>query len=392
MRVLHVISGLDPAQGGPVSALMGLAKALKSHALDVEVISNFTTSGPPATFDELTQAGIPVFGIGPMRGRFSCRRLAWQVLRERIAAADVVHIHGLWEEVQHQASVVARRCHKPYILRPCGMLDPWALQQGGWKKRLYMAMRTRRDLNRACCLHFTSLAEQAQVSGLGLQSRSLVLPNGISLSHQLPVARDGSFRTLLGIPPDRPLVAFLGRVHPGKGVEYLIPAMARMQSTQTVLAIIGPDATDFGTRMKAQASQLGLGDRVRFVGALQGEQKWKALADADLFSLPSEHENFGIAVVEALAAGTPVVISDQVAIWREIVEGGVGAAVPLTPERLAEELDRWILNQDLRLRAAAKARSFALERYDWDHIARRWCEEYRAMTAHHLLPQSRRGA
>jgi glycosyltransferase involved in cell wall biosynthesis len=146
-----------------------------------------------------------------------------------------------------------------------------------------------------------------------------------------------------------------------------------------VLVIVGPDADGYGDEIRALAKQHGVVDRLLFTGMLRGRNRIEAFVDADLFALPSYQENFGISVVEALASGCPVLISDQVNIHREIAAGGVGGVVPTEVEPLARELGRWIGDESLRRAAGARGPAFVRERYDWNRIAEHWAAHYASL-------------
>jgi glycosyltransferase involved in cell wall biosynthesis len=148
-----------------------------------------------------------------------------------------------------------------------------------------------------------------------------------------------------------------------------------------MLVVAGPDPTGYGATIKSLAEAAGVADRIVYTGMIEGAEKLAALHDADLLAAPSYHENFGLAVIEALACGTPVVISDQVNLHPEIAAAGVGGVVPLDVERLARELDRWLADESLRQSAARRAHAFVRERYDWDGIARRWVGHYEHLCA-----------
>src|SRR2546426_6223596 len=132
MRIVHIISNLDPRSGGPTTALLGLAAAQRRAGLDVEVISTFTPQHNPDIAQQLEAANVKVHLIGPVHGRLGRHPQLAPTLTQIIAGKDMVHIHALWEEIQHQAAVAARRAGAPYIFRPCGMLDPWSLSQSRW--------------------------------------------------------------------------------------------------------------------------------------------------------------------------------------------------------------------------------------------------------------------
>lgn len=380
IHVLHVLSGIDSRQGGPAVALVGLATAQAELGMRVSVLVTYSEGDDLSRADELRARQIDVTLVGPASGALMRHRRLYAAAKECTGAADVLHIHALWEEIQHAAALTAKRMGKPYFMRPCGMLDPWSLSQSKWKKRAYLAWRLRSDLNGATGVHFTAELERESASNLRLRAPALVEPNGLSLDEFSELPPPDTFRSRFSIPAERPLLLFLGRIHQKKGLDYLLPAFAAMEDRRSLLAIAGPDDSGYAREMQELANQLGVADRVFFAGMLRGADRVAALSDADLFVLPSRQENFGIAVVEALAAGTPVLISDQVNIYREIVAAGGGAAVPLGVEPLTVELNRWMADSALREAAGARGRAFAFRNYDWRAIAARWQDHYAAAT------------
>jgi len=374
VNVLHVVSNLDPASGGPAEALRGLATAQAEAGLSVRVLSTWTRGADLGFADQLRAAGVSVQLFGPCYRPFDWRPGLGRAVEAAVRSADVVHIHALWESVQHKAASAAHRWGRPYIFRPCGMLDPWSLSQGRWKKRAYLWLRLRTDLNRAAALHFTTAIERDLVAPLGLTAPATVEPNGIHPDEFRDLPPRAEFRAVHSIPADARLLLFLGRVHPKKGLGLFPPALAALPGVHLVVA--GPDHDGCGNQVRRQAEELGVADRVRFVGMLRGQEKLAAFAAADLFVLPSHQENFGNAVVEALAVGLPVVISDQVNLWPDVRDAGVGGVVPLRVDALTDELRRWLTAPELRAEAGRKAISWVRERYDWAAIARRWVGHY----------------
>ncbi len=194
MRVLHVISSLDPRAGGPSSALLGLATAQARAGLRVAVAGTWSQGESTTLADQMSAGGVSLRLIGPCGGKLKRHPDLGRVILDSAAAADVIHIHALWEEIQHQAARTAGRRGVPYIFRPCGMLDPWSLAQSRWKKRLYLAWRLRRDLNEASLLHFTSQTERDLTRPLKLRSPSAVIPNGVQLEEFENLPPRGGFR------------------------------------------------------------------------------------------------------------------------------------------------------------------------------------------------------
>jgi glycosyltransferase involved in cell wall biosynthesis len=381
MRVLHVLSGIDPRVGGPVAALVGLAEAQVSLGLRVSVLATWCAHADLSLAQRLLRRKVDVRTIGPCNAWMSRHRDVPRVAETMVREADVVHIHAMWEDVQHQTALAAQRHGVPYVVRPCGMLDPWSFSHSRWKKQLYMAWRMRRNLNKASAIHFMTQREREVTRFHHIRAPAIVEPNGVDLEEFVSLPPRGTFRQKHPQIGQKPLIVFLGRIHPGKGVEHLIPAFARMKKSDAMLAVVGPDSDGFGREMAVLAERHGATDRVVFTGLLSGRDKVAALSDADVFALPSNHENFGVAVVEALAAGTPVVVSDQVYIHPDVTAAGVGAAVPIDVDALAAELDRWLTDDRLRQAAGARARPFVWEHYSWAKIAVRWAAHYEAIAA-----------
>jgi len=321
-------------------------------------------------------AGVKVTLVGPATGPLRRHPGLGPAVDAAVAAADVVHVHSLWEEVQHRAAVAAYRQATPYLVTPHGMLDPWSLSQSRWKKKLYLAWRLRKNLRRAAALHFTTQTEADVVAPLRLGPAALIETLGLDLSEFETLPPAGTFRSRYPAIGRRRIVLFLGRLHPCKGLELLIPAFDEVAPRDAALVIAGPDSDGYRANLEDQIATRQLTDRVLFTGMLHGAERVAAFADADLFVLPSYHENFGIAVVEALAAGTPVLITNQVNIWQDVAAASVGGVVKTDAQALANELRRWMTDENLRKAAAERARPFVWQRYDWRQIAMRWADHY----------------
>jgi glycosyltransferase involved in cell wall biosynthesis len=380
MRVLHVISGLDTREGGPTSALLTFVRSQVRAGLSVSVAATWTRAVPPDAAEPLREAGAAVTLIGPCLPPLRWHPRLARDVNKAVANADVVHIHALWEEIQHRAARAAQRRGVPYVFTPHGMLDPWSLRQGAVKKRWYLSLRLRRDLGGAAAIHYTDEQERGLAGSLGISTPAIVEPWGLDLAEFDDPPPAGSFRARHPLVGDRPLVLFLGRLHPKKGLDLLIPAFARARLGDAVLVIAGPGDEAYRAELEARARDALPGDRVVFTGMLRGRERIEALADADLFVLPSHQENFGVAVMEALAAGTPVLVSDRVNTHRQISEAGVGGTVEPTEQSVAEGLRRWMLDEELRRIAAARAAAFVRERHDAQAIAQRWVTHYAGLS------------
>lgn len=375
MKVLHVLSTLNSSAGGPVAAIQGLARAQKEEGLSVTVVSTWSSQQDASVIEFFNANGISVVTIGPTWGPLMSHPDLTATMRKLVEAAHVVHIHALWEEIQHQAALACRETQTPYLIRPCGMLAPWQLSRKPLKKRFYLAWRLKKNLDAATAIHFTSSGEAKGAASLAIRAPSVVESNGVSLRDFEKLPPRGEFRRRWKVAADEPLLLFLSRLHPKKGLKLLIPALAATRAGQK-LAIAGPDEQNHRSEIEKMVDELGLRERVFFTGMLNEREKIAAYVDADLFVLPSYQENFGNSIIEALACGTPVVISDAVDICDQIRAAGVGAVVPLEVEALTLSLDEWIEGTSLRRQASVRARPFVFENYNWQEIARRWKTRY----------------
>jgi glycosyltransferase involved in cell wall biosynthesis len=380
MRILHAIPGLTDRSGGPTTALVGLACAQAAAGVTVTVLACTREGDVIAAADRLAAAGVALHTVGPCRGPLMRHPRLTDTTRTLVAAHDIVHAHGVWEELQYQVAQACLAEGTPFVIRCCGLLDEWSLRRKWLKKAVYRLWRLDRMLADAAAIHCTTAAEAVSTGALRCPTPIVVEPNGIALEDFATLPARGALRHSLSIG-DAPLIVFLGRIHPGKGVEYLIPALAQMRTPGATLAVVGSDSAGYRDEMNRLADAHGVRDRIAFVGSLTGRRKIEALVDADVFCLPSQHENFGISIVEAMAAGRAVVVSEHVGVKEEILAAGAGSVTSLEPARIAAALDDWLGNEQARDEAGARGRDFALRTYDWTLIAARWRRRYEELIA-----------
>lgn len=377
MRVLHAISGLRAANGGPPMALRGLARAQALAGMEVTIVATWRLDPAAEIQRELEGQGIRVVQLGPASDPMSRHPDTGRLLEELLGQADVAHVHGVWEQIQHLACKVARGRGVPYVFTPHGMLDRWNMGNGWLKKRLYLALRMRRNLQGAAAMHFATQIERDSVARLGLRPRALVEPFGLWPAEFAELPAPGTFRARYPQIGERKIVMFLGRLDYGKGLELLIPAFASIARDDAVLAIVGPDSNSgYRATVEAMVDQHGLRDRCVLTGMLGGADKLAALVDAHVLCQPSFHENFGMVVIEALACGCPVVVSDQVCLHPEVTRAGVGKVCTTDVASVQQMLEAVLGDDGLREALARGAREFALSRYDWHAIGRAWQGHY----------------
>jgi len=374
MRVLHVIPSVSPLRGGPSKAVFGMVKALREVGVDASILTTndhgpgIDRSLPPGRWIE--RQGVPLLAFGrwspPLRAlrEFALSPALSGWLRQHIHAYDLLHVHAIFSFPSTWAMLQARQAGVPYLVRTIGQLSPWSLNQSPARKRWMLRLVERSNLNAAAALHFTSQAEQREADALCLTPPSLVLPLGVSVvaaaSGEMPRAAAGPVRFL-----------FLSRLHPKKGLERLIEALALLQTQQPeadwTLTIAGSGTADYEAELRRLAQESRIGPRCRWLGHLEGRAKERELIAADWLVLPSAAENFGIVVAEALACGTPVILSPEVAIAELVEEAGAGLISPSDPALLARTLSRGLAGAGAEMRRAA--RNLAERRLAWSAIA-----------------------
>jgi glycosyltransferase involved in cell wall biosynthesis len=363
VKILHVVPTYFPARryGGPIVSVHGLCKSLAARGHEVHVLT--TNVDGDATLDVPVGREVDVDGVSVRYFPSPFPRLYWspemrRALRD-VHDYDVVHIHAvyLWPGVA--AARAARAAGVPYVISPRGMLVPELIRQKSRAmKTLWLQLVERRGFAHASAIHFTSRLEWEDAKRVGIPLPSpLVIPNGVDIPPRPDVPRD-----------DRTLV-FLGRVNWKKGLERVIPELPRLGAR---LIVAGNDEEELTPRLRALAASIGA--NVEFPGPVYGPAKDELLARATLFVLMSDSENFGNAVLEALAMETPAVLSSGVGLAEEVVQAGAGVvgmdAVPA-------------LLDDATARAEMGRRGRALveSRFAWPIVAERMEEAYARATS-----------
>ena len=374
MKILNCIHSLNPAVGGPLESVRQSSAVLTRRGHTVEVVSLDAPSEPWA--EEFPGSAC---ALGPGRGSYGYapRFVPW--LRERRARYDAVVVHGIW---QYNSFGVWRALHNtvtPYFVYPHGMLDPWfnrTYPLKHLKKLLYWPWAEYRVLRDAAAVLFTTEQERllARESFRLYRCHEVVVNFGTAAPEvDWEQAREDFYHAF---PPLRGknFLLFLGRLHEKKGCEELIRAFAAFRNSLPTedgvqLVLAGPCADEnYLQRLNRLTKELGMGDRIIFTGMLSGNPKWGAFAAAEAFILPSHQENFGIAVVEALACGIPVLISNQVNIWREIVADGCGYAEDDDLAGTRRLLERWQATPPAqRTQMGADARCSFAQRFEINH-------------------------
>lgn len=359
MNILRIIAGVDARGGGPIEGLRLSSAILDTMGHRTEVASLDAPDAPG-----LPGFPYPVHPCGPGLGRYGYTKRLTEWIIEHAGRFDVAVIHGLWNHASVGGWLGLRQARLPYVAFTHGMLDPWFRETYPIKhaaKQAFWLMGQGRVLADAQRVLFTSKEEQRLAEGAfwPYHVRPRVVAYGTTSPPAAGLDQINAFRAAIPGLGERPYLLFLSRIHPKKGCDLLIEAFGRVACDypELDLVIAGPDQSGLKSQLIAQAKGAGVDTRIHWPGMLTGANKHAAFAAATAFVLPSHQENFGIVVAEAMAAGTPVLISNKVNIWREVEASGGGDVDEDTAEGTYRMLIRF-----LRLPATAKAEMSALAR------------------------------
>ena len=379
MRILHVVPSYLPAwrYGGPIRSVHGLAKAQSGARHAVEV---FTTDvDGPGRLEVPTDRPVAIDGVSVSYFRCGWPRRLYRApamaaaLGRRVREFDVVHLHSVFLWPTRAAARAAAAAGVPYFVSPRGMLVEGLIRErGALRQRLWIRLVERRTLRRAAGIVLQSELERRELEALGLDlAPTHVVPNGIG---QPPPGGGSDPAETASLASSGPLVLFLGRVDRKKGIDRLIEALPLLAEASLVVA--GNDEERLIPGMFRLAESLGVGSRVSFPGEVRGAEKARLLAAADVFCLPSSSENFGLAALEAMAAGRPVIVTPEVGLasFSEAREALI--VVGREPDELAAAIAALLRDRERAERLGEHARAVAERHFGWPAIAEIMTEIY----------------
>lgn len=344
LSILRIMMTVDPRYGGPVEAVRTSALEMAKFGHRTEVL---TLDDPAA--DYLSRFPVPVHAIRPWMKRYGYTPALARWIGENSRRFDIAVIEGLWNHGSVGGSYGLRAAGLPYVVFTHGMMDPWFRRHyplKHWVKQFFWLLFQGNVLGRAKTVLFTCEEERllAHDMYVGPAYKEQVVSFGTA---DVPPGDPRQAAALYDAIPGlrgRRFLLFLSRLHAKKGLNLLVPAFARIagEHPDVDLVIAGPDDSGLEDHLKAQAQSLGISGRIHWPGMLMGDAKWGAFREADAFVLTSHSENFGIVVAEALACGTPVLISNRVNIWREVEADGAGLVADDDIEGASSLLSRWL--------------------------------------------------
>ncbi len=378
MHVLHVMPSVARTFGGPTQSLIGYVGASSAMGITSSIAAPAVADADRAWLREQIGDAQMHFFPGISFGTFmaSPALLGW--LASQRKQFDLIHVHGLLNLTSSLAARITRHRHQPVIVRPFGTLSRYTFtHRRTWLKRRYFHVLDRPNLRRAHGLHFTTNEErdEAQWHDLDFACRSFVVPPPLHL-----VSMDAA-------PPIRPgtgHVLYLGRLHPKKNVESLLRAWPHIAQRirGARLTIAGDGDGDYVASLKTLAYELGIGPRIAFPGFVHGKEKTELLNTANVFVLPSFQENFGVAVLEAIAAGVPVAIAPEVQLAAFVRQHRLGRVAATDPETLAHSVISILNEPSLATHCQAKGPHLVQNTFSPGAIGRQLLSMYETVLDH----------
>lgn len=373
MRLTHIIPSIYEWASGPTYSVTRLCESLIDHnnVVHLAALDWGKLATPPPAYVRL----FPL-GFGPRKLGCSPAMRRWLEKECTAGGTDVLHNHGMWQMNSVYPAWAAAKADVPLVSSPRGAFSKWALSQKAGRKRLFWHAMQRRALEVTTCFHATAESEFQDIRRLGFTQPVAVIPNGIDI----PSAADKNERRRR--PDGKRTALFLSRLHPGKGLTNLLEAWAVIERRfpDWQLRIVGDDrgfhgSDGFRERLVSLSQSLAL-SRVEFCGPLYGSAKEEALLNAELFVLPTYSENFGIAVAEALAHGTPAITTTG-APWSGLTEHDAGWWIDVgTEPLLACLVEAMSLSPADLIAKGANGLAWMKKDFSWKSLGKRMTETY----------------
>lgn len=359
---------MDPASGGTRAGAVLLCNQSIRMGIESEILC---LDDPGESF--LAHVDFPVHALGPTKATYRKSKHLVPWLKQNAAQYKVVIVHGLWQFSSFGTWLALKDSNTPYYVFTHGMLGPWFKKTYPLKhikKWLYWPWAEYRVLRDATAVLFTCEQEKilARQSFWLYQANEVIAGFGAEAPPQNTDTDNlflKNFPQLIG----KRILLFVGRLHPVKGCDLLLDAFLACAELDESLCLVfaGPDQEGLQKKLETVAKNYGLHSRVIFTGMITGNQKWDAYRSAELFILPSHHENFGVTVAESLACGLPVLITDQVNIHDEISADGAGLVAEASADGITLKLNQWLmLNRAEREKFSKRAVECYQSRYTLD--------------------------
>lgn len=375
LKVLHIIPSISPNRGGPSKAVLEMVHALRANGVDAEIATTnedlkssldvplgqlINYQSVPIRFFERTTSKMHAI----QEFAYSATFKYW--LKTNIDRYDAIHVHAIFSFLSSYSMWLARKQNIPFIVRPIGQLEDWALSQSKRKKKTYLNLIEKANIEAASAVHFTAESEMSQAVATFPLIKPVVIPLGINKIEPINIDQ---VPTPWNIKAKVPVICYLSRLHPKKGIELLLQALAKISDTDFQLIIAGSGGASYESKLQKMVVDLHLQDKCQFIGFINGDLKHLLLQNSDIFALTSHSENFGISVLESMANGTMPFISNKVALSDVVNDHNLGVTCRLDINDIKSKIEKLLQNLDQCIEYGNRSKMFVEQHYQWPKIA-----------------------
>lgn len=385
MKILHVIANLAPRYGGPSKACQEMACAQARLGNEVSIYTTNQDGNRELfvpTDRVVRQDGVSIRYFPIQHPRFWSTSLPLaRSLKEKIPDVDIVHIHSLYLFHTAVSALYCKKFQIPYIIRPHGTLVPYIYKRHRFRKLIVENFFQNRVIRYASGIHFITEEEKRLGEKYTFGAPGFVVPIGLEAEeYEKKVAKAKLFSRFPELTGKK-IILFLGRVNFIKGMDILVGAFSAVarERDDVHLLIAGPDDSDYGKKVTAWLKKEDVYKKTTLAGMLQGEEKLEAFYYSSVFVLPSYSENFGIAVLEAMACGLPVVVSEKVNLWPMVVAAKAGLVAPCDAEMFSRKVLSILSDDNLARQMGMNGKALVRNQFCWHEIASKLISVYSSL-------------
>lgn len=384
LNILQITPFYPPgfAFGGPTHVSGSFARSMQLIGHQVTTITSNRNGDDYSDVPEdiLEEAGNKTIYCETKRGRFLFSHNLIGVIKKYIKSADVVFINSQWNYFFRVGCKLAYKYNLPYILRPAGIFNPWAISYKKWRKKIWWELFDKKNYERASAIIALTADEATQIRNMGIYNRVEIIPNGVNLDDfEESLTREEielRFPQLKG----RRWLLFMGRLHPIKGVDLLIAAFAelRRRFPDVMLVLAGPNEGNYRSVIDQQLKELGIDEDICFTGMVSGALKNGLLKHSEIFCLTSYSEGLPVSVLEAMACGLPVVVTEECHI-PEIKEYNAGIVVEKDHKKIASRISLILSDYNGFNRMKKNAKRLIEEKFERDYIYQKYSNLFQGL-------------
>ena len=380
MKIINLIENLDDTYGGPAKSVPYMCKYLNDIDVETEMLSikyNENEHNSIVSKYKLHWQSFKYNLIQKLRYSKDLKNY----LDENISKENdmILHTHNSWNYIPYVAYKMSLKHNVPLIMAIRSSLYEWSLSQNKLQKQIAMVLFQKSALKYATCIHITEPKELNAVRNLGIKTPVALVPNGVEFDEFKNLKNKIDSKKSLKLDIDKKYILFISRLHPKKGLEYLVTAWIKLAQihTQWDLLIVGPEYDkQYIQEIKANIKNNDLKARVIFTGMLKDQNRVDAFGSSDLFVLPSHTENFGIAIAEAMVAKLPVITTHGTP-WQEIEKYDAGWWVELSQGNIDNALEKALLSGDEELKQKGLNGFELIQKYEWKYQAEKMKRLYK---------------